>query len=323
MPPLVPCCAGAASPWTARPPMHNTRTLGHVLALITIAFWGTTYVSTKVLLGAFTPVEILLWRFLLALAALFLVKPKPFTGTSPRHELTMALAALCGICLYYLLENEALVYTTASNAAVIVCVAPCFTALLSVPVLKAKLPSVRFYLGFAMAMVGIALVSWTGASLEVNPLGDLLALLAALAWGFYAVLSRITANYGYPTILVTRRMFEYGLLFMIPFAVGSGAKLNLAPFADPVILCNMIFLGLGASALCFVTWNQAVRLIGPVQTSVYIYLTPVVTVTTAALILDERMTPVAVLGTVLTLAGLIVSESRKRRNRTDRQRSGE
>ena len=90
-------------------------TPGHLAALLTIFIWGTTFISTKILLKDFQPIEILLFRFLLGAAALFLVCPRRIKGTSPKQELTLAAAGLCGICLYYLLENIALTYTMASN----------------------------------------------------------------------------------------------------------------------------------------------------------------------------------------------------------------
>ena len=58
-------------------------------------------------------------------------------------------------------------------------------------------------------------------------------------------------------------------------------------FADMTYLLNILYLGLGASALCFVTWNLAVKTLGAVKTSVYIYMVPIITVVTSALILNE------------------------------------
>lgn len=73
---------------------------------------------------------------------------------------------------------------------------------------------------------------------------------------------------------------------------------------------DILYLGLGASALCFVIWNFAVK------TSVYIYMVPVITVITSVLILHEKLTLLAGIGTVLTLIGLFLSEYKPERNRT-------
>ena len=288
--------------------MKSNHTMGHLASLLTIIIWGTTFISTKILLVDFQPVEILFFRFVMGLIALMLVYPRRLKGTSRQQELTFAAAGLCGICLYYLLENIALTYTMASNVGVIISVAPFFTALLSHLVLKEEKPKANFFVGFVVAMAGIFLISFNGSKLELNPAGDLLALLAALIWACYSVLTKKISGYGYHTILTTRRIFCYGILFMIPTLFLFDFKLELARFANPVYLFNIIFLGLGASALCFVTWNFAVKVLGAVKTSIYIYMVPVITVVTSVVILHEQITALAAVGTVLTLAGLFLSE---------------
>jgi drug/metabolite transporter (DMT)-like permease len=292
--------------------MEHENTTGHLAALLTIIIWGTTFISTKILLVDFQPVEILFFRFVLGLLALLLVYPHRLKGTTARQELTFAAAGLCGICLYYLLENIALTYTQASNVGVIISVAPFFTAILTHLIDKGgeKLRA-NFFLGFVVAMVGIFLISFNGAKLELNPTGDLLALLAAFVWACYSVLTRKISGFGYPTILTTRRVFCYGILFMLPALFLFDFHLELSRLASPAYLFNIIYLGLGASALCFVTWNFAVKVLGAVKTSIYIYMVPVITVVTSSLILHEKITILSGVGTILTLAGLFLSERKE------------
>lgn len=74
---------------------------------------------------------------------------------------------------------------------------------------------------------------------------------------------------------------------------------------------NILFLGLGASAMCFVSWNSAVRILGTVQTSVYIYAVPVVTTLASVWILKETVTIIGVIGIVMIVLGLLLSQNRK------------
>lgn len=296
--------------------MKNETTRGHLATLLTIAIWGTTFISTKVLLTDFQPVEILFFRFVLGFLALLIVCPRLLKGTTFRQEVTFAAAGLCGVCLYYLLENIALTYTMASNVGVIISVAPFFTAILSHLFLKGEEKlRVNFLIGFLIAMAGIALISFNGSSLHLNLTGDLLALLAALVWACYSILTRKISSYGYHTILTTRRVFFYGLLFMIPTLFLFDFNWDPARLAEPVNLLNLLFLGLGASALCFVTWNFAVKLLGAVKTSIYIYMVPVITVAASVLLLHEPFTWMTGAGTVLTLSGLLLSEAQSLRKR--------
>ena len=294
--------------------MENRNKAGHLCALLTIIIWGTTFISTKILLVDFQPVEILFFRFVMGLLALLIIYPHRLKTTTKRQELTFALAGLCGICLYYILENIALTYTMASNVGVIISVAPFFTAIMSHLFLKeeGKLRA-NFFIGFVVAMIGIFLISFNGSKLELNPVGDLLALLAAFVWACYSILTKKISSYGYHTILTTRRVFFYGILFMIPTLFMFDFHLELSRFTNPVYLFNIIFLGLGASALCFVSWNLAVKVLGAVKTSIYIYMVPVITVVTSTLILHEQITALSIIGTLLTLAGLFLSERKTMR----------
>lgn len=289
--------------------MKNKQTAGHLSALITVAIWGTTFISTKILLEAFQPVEILFLRFVIGFAALWLVSPRRLKGLSVKQELTFAAAGLSGICLYYLLENVALTYTLASNVGVIVSVVPFFTAIVSRFLLKdeEKLkPS--FFIGFLFAMAGICMISFSGSSVRLNPVGDLLALAAAAVWAFYAVFSKKISSYGYPSVQTTRHCFFYGILFMLPALFLFDFHPDFFRLARPVYLGNLLFLALGASAICYVTWNFSVKVLGALKTSVYIYLGPVITVAASVLILHERLTLTTVTGMALTLAGLAISE---------------
>lgn len=284
---------------------------GHGAALFTILVWGTTFISTKILLTDFTPIEILFFRFLLGLAALILVYPHRLRLKERKQEITFVFAGLCGVCLYYLLENIALTYTMASNVGVILSVAPFFTGILTHIFMKGeeKLKA-SFFIGFVAAMAGIILISFNGSALKLNPVGDLLAVIAALVWAFYSLLTKKISSYGYPTIQTTRRTFFYGLLFMVPALFLFDFHGELSRFSNPTYLFNILFLGLGASAVCFVTWNSAVRLLGAVKTSVYIYIVPVITVITSVIVLHEKITGLMMLGILLTLAGLLISEGR-------------
>ncbi|HHW38702.1 MAG TPA: DMT family transporter [Bacillales bacterium] len=291
--------------------MENKHTVGHLVAILTIFIWGTTFISTKILLNDFTPIEILFIRFTMGLIVLMIVYPRRMKVKDKKHELLFMGAGLCGVTLYYLLENIALTFTMASNVGVICSLSPFFTAILTYLFLKDEPLRINFFIGFVVSMVGICLISFSGTSnFQLNPLGDLLAVGATIVWALYSVLTRKISNYGYNTIQITRRFFFYGILFMIPALFLFEFKLGLERFADPVNLFNMIFLGLGASALCFVTWNFAVKVLGAIKTSIYIYMIPVITVVTSILVLHEKITSMAAIGTVLTLAGLFVSESK-------------
>ncbi|GIN79068.1 MULTISPECIES: DMT family transporter [Bacillus] len=286
-------------------------TAGHLAAVITIIIWGTTFVSTKVLLEDFAPVDILFYRFLIGLIVLIMVHPHVLTFRSWRQEALFAGAGLCGVTLYFLLENIALTLTYASNAGMIVAVIPMITAVLAHFFLSGEKLEPRFFIGFAAAFTGLALIFFNGQMmLKLNPLGDILAAASAFVWAAYAILMKKISTFGYHTIQCTQRIFLYGLLFMVPALFLFDFRFDASPLASPANWLNILFLGAGASALCFVTWNWSVGVLGAVKTSAYIYMVPVITIAASVVILQEKLTWVAFCGGALTLAGLYISETK-------------
>lgn len=303
--------AGLRTP-AARPASY------HLVALFTVGVWGVTFVSTKVLLVDLSPLCILLLRFALGFAALCLLRPRILRLTRRRHELLFAAAGATGIAGYYLLENVALVFTTATAVGVIVAAAPLFTALSAAALGDRQGLNLRFACGFLLAMTGLALVSLGGNGAEgmqdvdaSSLFGDLLALAAALVWAVYSILVRRIAEAGYETVAATKRTFLWGLAFILPATLAFGAPWpDLEAFAQPVPLLNLLFLGLAASAACFVTWGVAVKHLGATTASTYIYLVPAITAVSSILLLGEPLTLPIVAGLAMTIAGLLLSQGK-------------
>ncbi|MEC0321801.1 DMT family transporter [Bacillus subtilis] len=276
-------------------------TSGHIAAIVTILIWGTTFISTKVLLADFSPMEILFYRFLMGFIALILVRPNMIPFRNWRQELLFAGAGL--------LENIALTYTYASNVGMIVSIIPMITAVLAHFLLEGEKLRLTFFIGFGSALIGLLLITFNGnIVLRLNPLGDIMAAGAALVFGGYSIFMKKLSAYEYHIIELTQRVFLYGLLFMVPALFLFDFHFDLSRFSSASNILNMLFLGIGASALCFATWNYSVGVLGAVKSSAYIYLVPVITIAASVLILHENMTWIALLGGALTLLGLYISE---------------
>ena len=194
----------------------------------------------------------------------------------------------------------------------IISVAPFITAILAHLFIKPKERlQINFFIGFIVAIAGIILINFNGSQLKLNPVGDILAFAAAFVWAFYSILTKKIGNFELPVILSTRRTFFYGILFMIPTLLLFDFQLNVLHFMEMKNLFNILYLGIGASALCFVTWNYAIKILGAVKTSIYIYMVPAITVITSILVLEETVTFLSIAGTILTIIGLFLSESNK------------
>lgn len=290
--------------------MMNKQLLGHILACGTQIMWGATFVSTKVLLNYFQPVEILFIRMLLAVIALFVIDPHPLRLGDRRRELAFAGAGLTGLVLYFLLENTALTMTYASNVGIIVACAPFFVAVMVGLFFKEK-QGKNFYIGFVIAIAGVIMVSVSGKqSFHLNPFGDFLAFLAMISWGAYSAIVKKISEWDYPIVAVTRRIYFYGVILLLPVLLYEEDGWNLSAFREPTVIANLLFLGLCASALGFFLWNLATGWIGAVKTSLYIYVSPIVTVVLSMFVLHEKMTVFSVIGSVCILIGLMISQGK-------------
>ena len=294
--------------------MKSHRFLYHIVALLVASIWGSTFIFTKLLLlGGMTAAQIFVLRFVIAyvlLLAYSLYKGVRLFATSWRHELLMAVLGVVGGSLYFLTENNAMNYTTTTNTSIIVSLCPLFASALIGIVYKSQRLNRIQTLGTLMAAAGMAVVVLNGHFvLHLSPLGDCLAFMACLCWAFYSLLM-IPAGKRYNTVFITRKVFFYGLVSMIPyFMVYPGLGVDIV-LSQPKLLANLLFLGCVASMGCFLAWNWVLKKLGAVIVTNYVYFNPVVTVIFAWAILSEQITLYFVLGTALILVGMYLADKR-------------
>ena len=228
----------------------NEQIKGHMLACMTILIWGTTFISTKVLLRDFTPLQILFTRFMIGYLALWAVAPRLTRVKEKKEELYFLAAGLCGVTLYFLMENIALTYTQANNVGIIVAVSPFFTMFFGIWLLKQKRPGVRFFIGFLIAMTGILCISLEGSqNLALNPKGDLLALGAAIVWALYSTITKKISSFGSddPQNILLRFAVHASGYYAIRYGTAEGGT------AYGIKFCQYTVSGTGSQCdvLCF------------------------------------------------------------------------
>ena len=290
----------------------NARYLYHATAFLVVSIWGSTFVFTKLLLLAgLTPAQIFALRFIIAYLMLLvfcLWRGIRWMADSWKDELLMAGLGVSGGSLYFLAENGAMNYTTTTNTSLIVCLCPLFASALISLFYKSQRLNRTQTLGTLMAAAGVVVVVMNGHFvLHLSPKGDALAFVACLCWAVYSLLM-IPANARYDTVFITRKVFFYGLLSMIPyFMLRPGLNTHLL-LGQPALLWNLLFLGCVASTLCFLAWNWAMKKLGAVVVTNYVYFKPVVTILFAWLLLSEPITVYFLLGTLLILVGMYLSD---------------
>lgn len=281
----------------------------HVLALVTAAVWGSTFVSTKILLAnGLSPAQIMVIRFSIAYLLILLLSHRPLFSRKLSDELLMIGAGITGGSLYFLAENSALIYTQASNVAIIIAVTPLLTAIAAHFFSRGERFSRTLATGSVIALAGVVLVVLNGRFvLHLNPKGDMLTIAAAVLWALYSIII-VRLQRRYSSLFITRKVFFYGIVTLLPYLFIHEAALDFGLLLRPAVIGNLLFLGLIASFACYWAWNAAIARIGSVNASNYLYLNPVVALITSAIVLDERITVTALIGTALIMLGVAVCE---------------
>lgn len=286
--------------------MHTTKNyIYHLIAILTVGIWGLTFISTKVLIEhGFSPQEIFLLRFLMAYLGIWFISPRKLFADNWKDELWLLWGGVTGGSFYFFTENTALEITLATNVAFIVCTAPLLTTILSLLIYKKEKATAGLVGGSLLALAGVALVVYNGHFiLKISPLGDFLTLLAAFSWAFYSLIMKKMSG-RYRTTFITRKIFFYGILTILPAFILHPWQFSLSGLWQPAVWMNLLFLGVLASLVCFVVWNIILKQLGTVRASNYIYLNPLFTLIGSAVLLDEQFTVMSLMGAMLILGGV-------------------
>jgi drug/metabolite transporter (DMT)-like permease len=288
---------------------NSSNLIFHVGALIAVTAWGASFISTKVLLNnGLTAVEIYLLRFILAYLFTLIICPKPLFSNSLRDEVMFMLCGVCGGSVYFIAENIAVTYTLVSNVSLIVTLSPLITTILVAVLYKSEKISRGVVIGSLIALLGVACVIFNSSmNLQVNPLGDMLALLAAVCWAIYSVILRPLSGI-YSTWFVSRKTFFYGVVTALPFLFLDSSHLAFSTLLRPEVAGNLLFLGLFASLIAYLLWGSAIKHLGAVKSGNYLYFSPIVTLILSAWLLGEHISLFGYTGCALILGGVIACE---------------
>lgn len=295
---------------------RNNTWIYHLVAFATVAIWGCTFVSTKVLmLNGLSPAQIFTLRFLIAYVMMLAVYHSRLWADSWRDELKMMLLGISGGSLYFLSENEAMNFTSTTNTSLIVCSCPLFATLLVRLVYRSTTRISMMQLGGSLlAFAGMVIVVLNGRFvLHLSPLGDALAFTACLSWSVYSLLMKwVSAKYG--AAFITSKVFFYGVLTILPYYIFYPTLPTAAVLTKPVVVGNLAFLGCLASMICFLTWNWCISKLGAVKATNWVYFNPITTMIFASWVLGEKITPYFLAGATCILLGMFVADRSTKTN---------
>lgn len=295
--------------YTIKLKKNNVNVWCQLTLTLIIACWGGSFVSTKMLLeNGLSAVETYVYRFALAYLLLLIIDHKKIFCGNWQDELWFAVCGLCGGSIYFITENTALNYTLTTNVSLITTTSPLFTALFVGLLYRSDRPTWGMVLGSIVAFLGVGMVIFNSSFvMKINPLGDMLALSAAVSFGIYSVAMR-RLNAFYSSIFITRKTFFYGVLTAIPFMFFEPSLVAPEVLLRPEVWGNLLFLGVFCSVVAYVVWAWSIKELGTIRANNFLYFQPVWTLIFSAIILHEAITVIGVTGCTLILVGVWLSD---------------
>jgi drug/metabolite transporter (DMT)-like permease len=286
----------------------DDRTQGILCLLIVAVTWGFSFIATKVLFVYLAPATIAFVRFLIATVLMFAICRKRENYSKDEIKYVV-LAGFLGITCFYMFENVALTFTTATNASIIGATVPIFFLFTRDSLRRNFSRSIK-YLGAFIALVGVSVLTLNGKyNLNLNPLGDFLMFGSVLSWVFYTlIIERLGSK---NLFIVSRDLTLAGTVFLLPFAFYETHNLTIDLFAQNdllTVIAVLIYLGAFCSALGFLCWNKAIHLAGATTSTNALYIIPPITIIGDSIIMGNVPNIYVMAGTVLVLAGVYLSE---------------
>lgn len=263
--------------------------------------------------GGFTPVEVFVYRFAFAYILLLLMTCRKIMADNLKDEVLFLVCGLCAGSIYFVAENYALKFTTAGNVSLLVSISPIFTTALMAAIYK-FMPRPNVIIGSIIAFIGVACIIFSsGEGFEINPLGDFIALSASISWAIYTiVVKRLTPIYS--TLFITRKLFFYGVITALPLLLIQEQPLRLwliFDFNEPQYFFNFLFLSLFCSAVAYILWNEAMKILGAIKANNYLYMQPIITMIAGYFVLNEQIFLLGYIGCILIIGGILISEKIK------------
>lgn len=285
----------------------------HFLAVILMILWGMSYLSIKLVVNEIHPVLAAFYRFLIAAVILFIyLKIRyPEERILKEDKIKIALAGFFGVAMYFLFENYAVYYTTASNVAIIISSIPIFTLISQRIIFKEKINIVKA-IGAFLSIAGIAIIILSKGKVSLfskGTIGDLMGIGAALCWVAYTVvISKLKGNYR--SIVITTYQTIWGCIILSPsIFVFQHSMPSLK------VIANLFYLSFFCTCIGYAIYIYCQNKLGATVITTYINLQPIISIISAKVLLNENITLKQLIGSTIIIAGVLIASKSEKINR--------
>ncbi len=281
--------------------------MGRLLAGIAVFFWGAAYVWGKVTMEWLPPLETTTARFVLGaiiFLLLILFTKKPNKNSYKGHWLHYFLLGFIGITCFQALLFFALDVTSAINVAVIMALAPVFTAIAESFVSK-EIPTIHTIIAILVSVSGATLAvlaadSHGNTHLSFN-WGDIIAVISALCFSFYTVASRRWLPASIPSLINVTIVVSIGAILLLPLNIAFSSMPKSPTDMGPI--WGLVGLVFGSTVIAYICWTKAIEQIGVSEPNLIFNFMPLVTMALSS-INGAPPNTLQILGAVLVICGV-------------------
>jgi drug/metabolite transporter (DMT)-like permease len=275
--------------------------------MLTILFWGNSFIATKYALEQLNPLAIVFLRMIIAIAVLSIIAVKQkrnFSVNLKEHGYIIVLALIA--TLHLGIQVEGLRHTSASNTGWIIGVSPIFMVIIALTFFKEKITLIQSG-GIIMAFVGLLLLVSKGHLSNISLIsnwGDLLVLGSTLTWAVYSLFGKkITLHY--PPMMTILYTFIMMAIFISPFVLNE-PTINAVFHLSFVSVISILFLGIFCSGVAYVLWAHSMREMPAHKVGAFLYIQPFITFFSAWLLLGEKFTLITLVSGLIIISGVII-----------------
>ncbi len=294
--------------------MKNAYT--YILVLLAITFWGLSYVWTKVAFEYYQPITVMLIRLTISSVLLMIIfKIRNWVQKVERsdYKAFIILSFFSPFC-YFIGENYGVYHVSPTVAAVIIATIPVFSPLLAWVAFREKVSPLNI-IGFIVSFFGVmVMVLDADFRFTASPLGIFFLFFAVLSALINVVfLKRLTSKYSSFTIIFVQNIL--GAVFFLPVFLLMDFRefIHIRPSWEAI--GALVALAIFGSTLAFMFFTSGIRTLGIARTSIFANLIPVVTAITSFLFLKEIIDMSKIIGMLIVIAGLLMTQITKLRNR--------
>ena len=287
----------------------------HIAALFTALFWGASYILTKIVFETYKPLTTVFLRIVIACVVLFLIIFIAGRREKIKKEdvWLFLISAFLNPFVYFIGESYGLKYVSASVSAFIIATIPVFTPIAAYKVFGERLSATNI-LGLVISFAGIGMIVFNlKTGFTASPVGIAFLFLGVFSAVTYTVfLKKLSFKYSPFTIIAWQNLL--GALYFLPFFLYFDLEDYLSVRPDAKTIISLVSLGVFASMFAFVLFTYVIRNIGMSRANFYNNLVPVIAAIIAYFVLKESFTPMKIVGMVVIVIGVVLSEMERKNN---------